>query len=176
MKVLRSWPEVVPSNRAYVVDQLPRLIMKDYDYRLLGDVDDDVLLLEWDIAVDPEGLGRFIERIRSAPERVLVAPYRLYTSSEHSHPLREPIWAHRVYDGPHRMRWVTEGDPVCHLWGLGMTYLPKAVISAFLSAWPGHFSDGALSGWHHRNVCEDVPIAWDVRPIHLHYPTDGLGL
>ena len=66
------------------------------------------------------------------------------------------------------MRFVAEGEPTCHLWGLGVTYLPRVVIREFLEAWPGHFNDGAVSGWYYRHYGE-TPIAWDVRPIHLHY-------
>lgn len=170
MQIIRSWPARVPPGRAYVQDDLPRLVIEDYDYRALADVDDDVLLIEWDIAVGKEDLAEFAARARSAPDRVLVAPYRLYhVASGRPCP---PRWAHRRYEGTPetgRLVHVQDGDPVAHLWGLGMTYLPCAVICGFVAAWDGHVSDGSLSGWHYRNVRPDVPITWDIRPVHLHY-------
>lgn len=171
MKLLRSWPAVVPDGRAYVHDNVERLVMEDYDYRLLDDVDDDVLLIEWDIAVDKEQLQTFAARARSTPERVLVAPYKLYHfSSDRDRPT--PVWAHRKYVGTPetgQLVHVDEHDPVCHLWGLGLTYLPRWIVRRFLDEWPGTLSDGAFSGWHYRHIEQDVPIAWDVRPVHLHY-------
>lgn len=172
MQLLRSWPEQVPPGRAHVVDDVPRLLMRDYDYRApLAEVDDDVLLIEWDLAIGKEDLAEFARRAKAAPERVLVAPYRLYHySSDRDRPA--PIWAHRRYEGTPEagtLRHVTEADQTCHLWGLGLTYLPRHVIAAFVAAWGGTLTDGALSGWHYRNVAGDVPITWDIRPVHLHY-------
>lgn len=163
MKLLRSWPATPPAGRAHVVDGLERLVMDDYDYRCLGQVGGDVLLLEWDVAVDRDGLEAFRSQI--VPGDVLVAPYRLYESQHFQLP--QPVWAHRVYDGDH-LRHVTEGDETADLWGMGMVYLPWAFLSAFLADYDGHVSDGSLSGWHHRRH-GPVRIAWDVRPAHLHY-------
>lgn len=151
--------------------------MDRYDYRILEHVDDDVLLVEWDVAVDKEQLTAFARRATSTPDRVLVAPYKLYHfSSDRDRP--EPVWAHRKYIGSPEtgtLVHVTEDDPICHLWGLGLVYLPRWIVVEFLNAWDGTFSDGAFSGWHYRNIVEDVPIAWDVRPVHLHYQIPPVG-
>lgn len=171
MKIIRSWPEQVPPDRCYVVDTLPRFVMSGYDYRGLGDLDDDVLLIEWDMAVSKEHLDRFVELVAEDPSRVLVAPYKIYTPTARAEPLPQgPLWVCRRYeDDEQSMRFIREGEPTCHLWGLGMTYLPREVIREFLDSWPGHFSDASISGWHYRNVERETRIAWDVRPIHLHY-------
>lgn len=170
MKIVRSWPSVIPADRCYVVDTLPKFIMTDFDYRGLGDLDDDVLLLEWDIAIDREGLEAFLEQIAAEPDRVHAAPYRIYTSTTRAENLRQPVWVPRRYnDGEQSMSHVTEGDAACHTFGLGMTYMPRLIIRDFLDDWPGHFSDMSFAGWHYKNVTKEVPIPWDVRPIHLHY-------
>jgi hypothetical protein len=170
MRILRSWPATVPAGRAHVVDNIERLVMDGYDYRVLGDVNDDVLLLEWDIAVGLEDLERFAAAATEDPGRVLVAPYRLYSyASGRPHLGR---WAHRRYEGDPatgHLRHVDENDTACHLFGLGMTYLPRDITQAFLAAWDGRVCDVSLSGWHYRNITPEVPIAWDVRPVHLHY-------
>lgn len=172
MRLLRSWPETIPPRRGYVVDEIPRLVMSKFDYRaVLADLDDDVLLIEWDLAVGKEDLAAFAARAKRSRDEVLVAPYRLYhASSGRDRP--NPVWVHRVYEGEgpaESLRHVTEADEYCHLWGLGLTYLPRWIVREFLDAWDGTLSDGALSGWHYRNVKKDVPITWDIRPVHLHY-------
>lgn len=174
MRVLRSWPAVVPANRNYVVDTLPRFVMQDYSYRGLGDFNDDILLIEWDMAIGKEDLDTFKAHVAADPSRPLVTPYRVYTSTTKPTKLPGgPKWVHRRYtEGEQSLRFVNEGEPACHLWGLGVSYLPGRVIREFLRAWPGHFSDASLSGWYYRNYGE-VEITWDVRPVHLHYLMDG---
>lgn len=172
MRALRSWPQTVPTGgRNYVVDTLPKLVLDGYDYAPLLQVAEDVLLLEWDVAVAREDLDCFIRQALADPGRVLVAPYRLYITTVHGHPLKQPVWAHRRTDGSH----VQTGEPTCAYFGFGMAYLPRALIERFGMAWSGHFSDGSFSGWHRREVTDRVPICWDVRPVHLHYPLADLG-
>lgn len=170
MRFLRSWPQVVPPHRAHVVDDIERHILQDYSYRGLGDYRDDILLIEWDMAVGAEDLERFRAHIAADPSRVVVAPYRIYEATTRPQKLPGgPKWVHRKYVGDKKStRFVDEGDPDADLWGLGLTYLPRAIIREFLEFWPGHFSDTSISGWHFDRY-GPVPIAWDVRPVHLHY-------
>lgn len=170
MKFLRSWPQVVPPHRAHVVDDIPRHVMQDYSYRGLSDYNDDILLIEWDMAVGIEDLTRFRAHIADAPDRVVVAPYKVYESTTRPTPLScGPVWVHRKYVGAKESsRFVDEFEPDADLWGLGLTYLPRDIIREFMEYWPGHFSDTSLSGWHFDRYGA-VPIAWDVRPVHLHY-------
>jgi hypothetical protein len=80
MKLVRSWPAEIPEGRAYVVDDIPKFIMgnegeRQFDYRGLVDLDDDVVLIEWDIAVGGEQLALFMERAKAEPDRpVLRSP------------------------------------------------------------------------------------------------------
>ena len=161
MKFVRSWPAKIPPDRNYVVDMLPRFVMDDYSYRGLGDLNDDVLLIEWDMAVGKEDLDRFLGHIGDDPSRVVVAPYRVYQHTETPAVLPQPVWVLRRYrDDEQSMYFVDEGEPTCHMWGLGLTYLPRHVIRGFLDAWPGHMNDAALSGWHYKNVERETRIAW----------------
>lgn len=170
MRVVRSWPAVVPDGRCYVQDTTERLVMSDYDYRVLSDVDDDVVLIEWDLAVDRDQFDVFLTRVAAAPDDVLVAPYKLYAPISRRIDLEHSIYAHRRYTSDESaMRFVTEDDHTCHLFGFGLVYLPRALVGAYLAEHPdAHFDDGAFSGWHYRNVRQDVPIAWETRPVHLH--------
>ena len=167
---------MIPPRRNYVTDNLERFVMGDYSYRGLAELRDDVLVIEWDMAIGQEDLQRFIQIIAEEPGRVLVAPYRLYQATSKDHTYRTPMWSMRRYEpGEQTMRYVREDDETCHLWGLGVTYLPRAVISGFEESWPGHFNDTSLSGWHYRNIEQETRIAWDVRPVHLHYPIERIG-
>lgn len=182
MRWLRSWPAQVPTGRAHVVDQLPRLVISGYDYGALASVDDDVLLLEWDMACSIEDQATFEDHAAAEPARVQVAPYRLYTDRP------DPVWAHRVLtgDGPKDEAWITEGRTECDLPGFGMIYLPRAVVAAFLAAPasargrdprldPGRSSADArftcqtFGIWHaFRWDGPPIRVWWDIRPIHLH--------
>lgn len=170
MKLVRSWPSQPPEGRARVDDSIERLVMDGYDYRLLGDVGDDVLLLEWDIAIGRDELVRFARRAQETPERVLVAPYPIYRSTIGLREVERRVWPMRRYEeGELTTRFAEPTDTHCHLFALGMTYLPAAIVKAFLVDYDGHFSDTSFSGWHYRNVEREVPIAWDCPAVHLNY-------
>jgi hypothetical protein len=81
MRLLRSWPSRIPEGRSYVVDDIERLVIDNHSYGPLSAVDDDVLLLEWDIAIGQEDLRHFADHAAKDPDRVLVAPYRIYADT-----------------------------------------------------------------------------------------------
>lgn len=174
MRLIRSWPSRIPDGRAHVVDDIERLVIEHHDYKPLAAIDDDVLLLEWDIAVGQEDLRHFAAHAAQDPDRVLVAPYRIYADAYN---LSEDIWAHRHWDGtglgtisPTGAVSVTTGDPTCNLFALGMTYLPRRIHQDFVAyARSGHFGDVEISMWHYQHVAREVPICWDVHPVHLNY-------
>lgn len=175
---LRSWPDRVPADRAYVADQLPRLVISDYDYAPLANLNEDVVVIEWDMAISREDMQRFTVAARRQPDRVLVAPYTLYQP-------QPPHLAHRQAL-PQGSRWLRYLEPTCDYFGFGLVYLPHELVRAFLAApapergrepWVplGDYGDTRLhdqtfSVWHHyRSGQPPVTIAWDVRPVHLHY-------
>lgn len=168
---------MVPPNKSYVVDQVEHLVISDCNYRPLDEIDDDVLLLEWDITVERDELKSFAARAKSSPDSVLVAPYKLYYPD-----LPAPVWAHRLWDGnppdsnfPAGTRPVIDEQPTCNLFGLGVIYLPRKIVRAFVASnYSRHFGDVEFSMWHYRNVCQQVPIDWETRPIHLNYQVEGL--
>lgn len=174
MRLLRSWPRAVPPGRAHVVDSVERLVIDNHHYGPLAAIDDDVLLLEWDMAVGQEDLRQFADHAHREPGRVLVAPYRIYADVYN---LPADIWAHRTWNGtgagtviPHGALPVRDGAPTCNLFGLGMVWLPREVVRGFVAAtYASHFGDKEFSMWHYQHVTRDVPIAWEVRPVHLNY-------
>ena len=175
MKLVRSWPVTIPEGRSYVVDDIPKFLMGDgaagdapFCYRRLANLNDDVVLIEWDIAIGGEQLRTFMQRAHDEPDKVRVAPYLLYRGrSQH------PFYVHRVRE-PGMRTWVKPGDPYCHLFGFGLIYLPRQMIADFVAALkPGaKFGDTEFSHWHFRTYAKrQVPIDWDCHAIHLHYQT-----
>jgi hypothetical protein len=165
----RSWPhpdETRAAGRAHVIDDLPRLVMRDGDYATveggLPTVEPGVFLLEWDVALGLRERTRFEEIALTEPHRVLVAPYDI-------HPVGQgPTVVHKVCPDPAKpgMRWpVAEGDPVADSFGFGCIYLPQAV----LARWPASKSmrDSTFSDWHIATVGR-ARVTWAVHPQHLH--------
>jgi hypothetical protein len=174
VRILRSFPQTIPPDRAYVSDGFQRLPVTMYDHWQLGSYNEDILLLEWDIAVSPEQLEVFCRFIFDhGTDRVCVAPYRLYPKSTG---FTTPVWAHRKTNGTPFLYtpWVEYGEPYCNLFGFGMTYFPQEIVRAYLkdSMWQPHdrrLTDTNFSMWHYSKVEKCVPICWGVSPVHLHY-------
>lgn len=174
MKLVRAWPTNPPA-RPHVIDDAMRVAVDDYDYSGLADVGDDVISLDWDIAVSREDLAVFAALARRAPRRVLVAPYLIYPDSRRG--MQAPTWAAKRYiNAGGQTRYVDEGETHCHLFGFGMVYLPHELLRGFVDTFAGRLADGSMvmddisfSGWHYRNVDQEAELAWQVRPAHLHY-------
>lgn len=178
MKLIRSWPATIPEGRSYVVDDIERFVMggeegvPEFDYRGLVRYDEDLVLIEWDIAVGGEQLSRFMARAAAEPHKVRVAPYLLYRGHRPDRP-QHPFYCHRVRE-PGRRKFVTgPEDQFCHMFGFGLIYLPNALIQRFMAqiGEHGRFTDTTFSRWHMQKVHTPVPIDWDCHAIHLHYRT-----
>ena len=180
MRIVRSFPATIPAGRAYVVDALERVTLSDFDYAPLAALDDDVIVVEWDMALSREDTERFTCAARRRPDQVTVAPYLLYTVAQN------PVFAHRCIGPSGRERWINDLDWFADYIGFGLVYLPRAVVRAFLDA-PApargrspylpdtheygdtRFSDQTFSVWHRHSYGRRTLIQWDVRPVHLHY-------
>lgn len=163
----RSWPLVAPERRAHVVDALSRLLMTGGDYSTLPahqpwpTDEPGFCLLEWDVALGPDGMARFGQHAMEAPERVLVAPYLIYPVGS------PPVLVHKA-GRPAQRRPVAPGAARCDTWGLGCVYLPQRVLQAWLAEQPpaGSWRDITLATWHLAQY-GPVPIDWTVHPQHL---------
>lgn len=167
MRILRSFPEVVPVGRSFVSDEWEKMYVSNYDHREMEKYNEDILLLEWDIAVSPEQLEVFSRFIFDhGTDRVCVAPYRLYPISTG---FTAPVWCHRKMQGVAFLyaNYVDYGDPFCNLFSFGMTYFPRELVKAFPKG--ARLTDTNFSMWHHSKVEQTVPICWNVIPVHLNY-------
>lgn len=166
MKWIRTFPAEIPPGRSYVVDGLQRVLMDGYNYvPVFEQLDDDTVIVEWDLALSPDDMAKFTWHCMTQPNRAHVAPYRLYPRST---ALPDPVWAHRQAI-PAGGGWVSDGDPVCQLFGFGLVYLPLGLVRSYLATRPDVTGDSEFSRWHHEHGHGPVPIHWDVRPVHLHY-------
>jgi len=150
---------------------------REFDYRRLVDLNDDVVLIEWDIAVGAEQLELFMARAAAEPDRVRVAPYLLYRGGKRDGQKQRPFYCHRIREQGMRT-WVKgPEDTYCHMFGFGLIYLPGAIIRAFVEQMEptSHFGDTEFSRWHMRNVQPNrVPIEWSCHCVHLHYVTPSV--
>lgn len=174
MLIIRTVPRKIPEGRNYVMDQLDRVIIDNYDMHFLTDLNDSVIMLEWDIAVAQHDLANFMSHCIAAPHVVHVAPYVLYPESLEE--LSAPAWAHRemVNECPLQLRWIDYGESTCDIFSTGMVYLPRHICRRVAEAddlvtWQHNTTDSKLSFWYYYKIGEKVPVHWDVRPIHLHY-------
>lgn len=180
MRLVRSWPAVIPEGRSYVVDDIERFVMgrvgdRQYDYRHLLDLNDDIVLIEWDIAINGDKLALFMARAKENPEQIRVVPYVLYRRMAREGRAQIPFYVHRIRTHERRS-WSKPGDTHCQMFGFGLVYLPRWALEGFVKqmAPDSHFGDTEFSRWHMRNApvhLRDVPIDWDCEAVHLHYNT-----
>jgi hypothetical protein len=149
----------------------------NYDYRPLlhtavSTSPGGVISMDWDTAAGIDDLRRFAAHAAERPDEPLTAPVKLYCDGPYDMP--GPQWNAKLYHpGFVTLRYVTEDDPACHLFGFGLVYLPYALIAAFAEAWPGKaMDDTSFSGWYSHGLSgtpRETRIDWSVRPVHLHY-------
>lgn len=169
---LRAVPPGGPADwlqhgRPFVVDDTPRAVVWDYDYRdALRQLDAGGVILDWDIAISPEQRSKLSDAISAQPEQVCVVPYRLYPRSTG---LDQVVWSPRRAEGGGGWRWVTEADDVCDLFGFGCTYVPGWLARRSVAEIAGRISDWEISYLHWRIGAGPIPIRWDIAPVHIHY-------
>jgi hypothetical protein len=155
----RSWPESWRIDAAYVSDTMPKLLMHSYDYNTITNwPNHDLILLEWDIAIDLHDRTVFEAFANASRNEISVAAYRL---SNHE-------WVHSYYDDTNQLQRVNYGRSFCDHFGLGIVYLPIEIVRAWKATKPDRWTDGTMSLWHHQNGYPQVAIDWYPRVAHLH--------
>ena len=174
---VQTWPERIPEARSYPFCWQARQVpISHHDARpvfdlLAASAAPGVLMIEWDIAFDGDDLRTLCRRAIAEPDVGFVAPYKLWPG---------PTWGHRIIDPPgpdeldfeqaqQRIRWVKPGDPACNLPCFGAIYIPRHIAEA----WEPNPADPRLTdsnfAWWAQQKDLWWSIAWDVRPVHLHY-------
>lgn len=165
------------------------------NYRTLFEqADDDIILVEWDIALSLEDRKAFEAYCLADKDHVHVAPYKHYAFKD---PKKPYSYLHRRYLDT----MIKENEPDCMLFGFGLVYLPYTMMKRYLHdisqpeqfvswipyplrAFPDQIQEMPLpiprnvardtyfSMWHWTTYKTKVPVHWDVRPVHLHYDAD----
>ena len=91
MKIVRSWPEHVPPNHPYIYDNCERILLRRKylpDYTTLLEAEDNLLHLDWDVAVGRNELRVFAKKCEAEPDKVRVAPtWNYVTRIKNNHTL-----------------------------------------------------------------------------------------
>jgi hypothetical protein len=160
----RSWPEPGDrafwkgTDRAHVIDSLPKLCMSGYDYftALLPDDEPGFCLLEWDMALSRTERRDFAIAAARMPGRILVAPYDIY-------PTVGDECVHRHENGaPIGMGW-----PVAATFGLGCIYIPQHVLQAFQRASGETVMTDATFSRFVFHQYGPTTVDWRFHPQHL---------
>lgn len=162
MRTIRSFPEIIPAGRAYVQDDTERFLMSGYDYAGLKRFTEDIILLEWDIAVSSADLERFTAHAELFHDWPMVAPYDIGQPPHCAH-WRDP-------GGNRALRPIARREPDCDLFGFGMVYLPAWVIRDCPARYQNSsvMGDGTLPRWlREQPGWEPVPVDWSIRVVHL---------
>jgi hypothetical protein len=162
VKILRSFPDDGgPPGRAHVEDDLERHLNRPYDYSGLKAYGDDILLLEWDIAVSRTDLGIFAQRVKGSDWPV-VAPFLDRAGMHYMH------W--RIPPGSRAVRPIHHGEPDCDLFGFGMVYFPAWTLRDYPPGWGNSsiLSDGSFPRWLQTlPQWKPIPVDWGITVVHL---------
>lgn len=165
MRVVRSFPKVIPPNRTYIVDDLERFYNQDFGYSGIQPLINEsaIVLIDWDMAIDQWNLRRFIQHAEANPDWPITVPYYKMVDGE-------PLIMHfrKTGDG---FRHVYGGEPDCDQMGTGICYLPRGILRDCPDSDSGSLvlNDGLISRYL-RSLPEwkPIPIMWDVTVTHLH--------
>lgn len=138
-------------------DDIERLYTKPYDISGLKNFHDDIILLEWDIAVSKPDLERFTERAKG--DWPIVAPFLARDGSKYLHQRREA----------NGYRPIIKNEPTCDVFGFGLVYFPAWVIRQCPQQYGSSsiISDGTLPYWLQEQEARPVPVDWSITIVHL---------
>ncbi len=164
VRILRSFPnETPPPGRGYVCDEIERFPQPAFDYTGLKNYGDDLVILEWDIAVSALDLARFAGRV-SGLQWPMVAPFRNRINGQLMHWRSEPVALGESF------RPIYQGEPDCDLFGFGLVYLPWWVIRDYPLGYGGSsmMSDGSLPRWMRGHAgWKPIPVDWTTTAVHI---------
>lgn len=170
---VRSMPNPLPPNRAYVADTLPKFYHTNYDYTKLVPYNDDarLVLIEWDVAI---GL-REMERINAwgdiyGADSVVGAGVLHYDDAGDHYVQRQLIFGDTI------LCWVNPGEPQCDWTGFDLISFPQGILREcynwLLTLKPTHdqrLTDNTFSWWMHDIRKQPIVIDWRIHTTHLHY-------
>ena len=181
MRLIRSWPEYPPEDHPQVIDNCERIYLHRpdmVDYTALSQADDNLLHLDWDVAVNRDELRMFAAKCEAEPDRVRVAPTINWVTRHKAHrgilPNMRTQWLVWRQLSVSRRNCVPGEN--CDYFGFGMVYLPIRLIQMYKAERPSErFNDMSFSKWHYNEYlggwgkAPTVPVEWDVHAVHINY-------
>lgn len=177
MKLVRSWPRDEPGEfHAHIVDNSDKVYIPAVDYRPLRDVDDDVIHMDWDVAVGRNELRAFAQKCVAEPDIVRVAPTMVNpTRVQRGNPGAKFKDTWLVFKQmPLGRESLEPGEPYCDYYGFGMVYLPRWTIVGFTDYLKARgdyesFLDSTFDVWYRKVSGKRVPVEWDTNAVHINY-------
>jgi hypothetical protein len=178
MKVVRSWPLNPPkTQKPHIIDDCERVYIKTVDYRPLADLNDDVIHLDWDVAVGMVELRNFAKKCLAEPNTVRVAPTMMYSSRYWRDELPGDgrgwftDWMVQVQMNV-GTRPIKYGEPYGHFFSFGLVYLPKQILRDFVNQLKDNeqFRDREFCQWFQKSTGgTSVPVEWATNAVHLNF-------
>lgn len=177
MKLVRSWPIDPPEDHPQIFDDCELVYIDAVDYTPLLQLNDNVLHLDWDVAVGRNELRAFAAKCKAEPELVRVAPTMNYVTRHFRSRKNFPTttqWMVWKQTGGGRES-INPGDPACDYFAFGMVYLPLWALKQYKTDCPRErFYDQSFSKWHFKyhggyGTSPGVPVEWDTHAVHLNY-------
>lgn len=178
MKLVRSWPLEPPADHPQIIDNCERVYIPTVDYRPLVELEDDVIQLDWDVAVGRNELRAFAQKCLAEPDLVRVAPTMVYPTRMHRHHKDmefKDTWL--VFKQlPIGRASLEPGEPYCDYFGFGLVYLPWWTIKGFTEYQEQQgngnpFLDSLFDVWYRKVSGKRVPVEWDTHAVHINYST-----
>jgi hypothetical protein len=181
MRLVRSWPLNPPEGHPQIIDDCERVYIETVDYTPLGDLGENFIHLDWDVAVNRDALRAFADKCEKEPNRIRVAPTmnwvtRQYRANQNASSADQWLVWKLTLEGKRNLE---PGEPFCDMFAFGMVYFPIAIFQKYLAA------DTSAGNSHPDiNFCEwryntyyggirknppGVPVEWDTHAVHLNY-------
>jgi len=177
MRLIRTWPQDMTGLDAKnrIIDDCERVYIPSIDRKPMVTLDDNVIHLDWDVAVSRDDLREFARRCAADPERVRVVPtlahqtQRTRTGQPQTTPTHWMVWRQDYHGGP-RIE-LKPGESPAHIFSFGLVYLPKWTIQGFIRDMPDtNLDDTQFANWHNRQTAyQGCPVDWDIPTVHLNY-------
>jgi hypothetical protein len=134
--------------------------MQDFDYTGLFTTmmmkERDFVLLEWDIAIERNGLDKFLKKIERKREVIHAVPYQVLSGDQ-------LVWVPTNED----WSWVNYGVKTSAHFGFGCTYFPLSRIRHWKpNPIDPRLTDTNFSNWHFNHF-GPVQLHWDIKVVHL---------
>ena len=184
IEIVRSWPpeQWMLEDHPYVVDNARRVVINSKrkggtyftDYRPLYQVGQDMIHLDWDMAIGRDELRDFADRCRENPHKLRTMACRTYPTRRYQLGLdetKQTEW--HAWHSLNPKVEVEPGDPYCKWFSFAAIYLPWSIWKPFVESFGDKrdiwCSARSLASWYHINVEDKIALDWETNIVHVNY-------